>query len=606
MPGIVGLITAKPREWAEKRLADMVQTLLHEPFYLYGTWCDESLGVYAGWVAIKDSFADRMPLQNERGDVTLVLSGDEYPNPDVFRRLKEGGCRCEAGGTSHLIHLCQEPEFPRNLNGMFHGLLVDRQRRMVSLFNDRFGMHRLYYHQAADSFYFSCEAKAILAVKPELRTLNTRSFGEFVSLSCVLENRTIFKDLHVLPAASNWTFRNAEIVSRETYFKPKEWEDQDALSLDSYYRELRSTVADILPRYFTGPQRIGMAVTGGLDTRVILAQHFPTPATLQTYTFTGPYRESQDVLIGRKVAAVCKQPHQVVTVSNEFLNRFSDYAQRGTYLTEGTVDVYRSADLYLSEQVRAIAPAKVVGTYGSEILRQAVMFKPSDPPAGLFTNDVLSSVNQARQTYAEQRNCHPVTFAAFRQSPWYHFGILTTEKSQLTVRSPFMDNDFVRVVYRAPKVGSAGEDLRPRLIRDGNAELAKLRSDRGVGGNGVILTSALMRAYLEFTFKAEYAYDYGMPQAVSRIDHFLSALHFQRLFLGRHKLLHFRVWYRDQLADYVRQMLLDPLTLSRPFINRKAVEAIVKGHLEDGRNFTTAVHKLLTIELLHRLFLDAR
>ena len=184
------------------------------------------------------------------------------------------------------------------------------------------------------------------------------------------------------------------------------------------------------------------------------------------------------------------------------------------------------------------------------------------------------------------------------------FGILATEKSQLTVRSPFLDNDYVRTVYRAPKADAAGEDLRPRLVHDGNAELAKLRSDRGVGGNAGKLASALIRAYLEFTFKAEYAYDYGMPQSLSRVDHLLSALRLERLFLGRHKLLHFRIWYRDQLANYVRQMLLDPLTLSRPFLNKKAVEAIVNGHLEGGQNHTTAIHKLLSLELMHRLFLD--
>ncbi len=98
MPGIVGLITERPREWAEERLADMVKRLLHEPFYLHDTWCDESLGVYVGWVAIKNSFAEEMPLQNERGDVTLVLSGDEYPNPDVLRRLKDGGYNVKQEG----------------------------------------------------------------------------------------------------------------------------------------------------------------------------------------------------------------------------------------------------------------------------------------------------------------------------------------------------------------------------------------------------------------------------------------------------------------------------------------------------------------------------
>jgi asparagine synthase (glutamine-hydrolysing) len=35
------------------------------------------------------------------------------------------------------------------------------------------------------------------------------------------------------------------------------------------------------------------------------------------------------------------------------------------------------------------------------------------------------------------------------------------------------------------------------------------------------------------------------------------------------------------------------------------LEAVVDGHTRRGRNYTTAIHKLLTLELLHRLFFDA-
>ena len=42
MPGIVGLITKMPREEAVLQLAQMVETLRHEPFYTTGTWIDES------------------------------------------------------------------------------------------------------------------------------------------------------------------------------------------------------------------------------------------------------------------------------------------------------------------------------------------------------------------------------------------------------------------------------------------------------------------------------------------------------------------------------------------------------------------------------------
>ena len=97
-----------------------------------------------------------------------------------------------------------------------------------------------------------------------------------------------------------------------------------------------------------------------------------------------------------------------------------------------------------------------------------------------------------------------------------------------------------------------------------------------------------------------------MPQPVARIDHLLSGLQLERLFLGRHKLLHFRVWYRDALAAYVREMLLDRRTLSRPYLEPKRVEAVVNGHLKNGLNYTTEIHKLLSLELLHRLFLDSQ
>ncbi len=70
-------------------------------------------------------------------------------------------------------------------------------------------------------------------------------------------------------------------------------------------------------------------------------------------------------------------------------------------------------------------------------------------------------------------------------------------------------------------------------------------------------------------------------------------------------MLHFLVWYRDQLADYVRQILLDPRTLSRPYLKKKCVERIVDSHLRQGRNYTMPIHELITLELLHRLFVDA-
>jgi asparagine synthase (glutamine-hydrolysing) len=605
MPGIVGLITGMPRQYAEAELLAMVEALRHEDFYVAGTWVDESLGIYVGWVAQEGSFSDGMPVRSERGDAVLVFSGEEFPEPGTARCLKERGHKLDGARPSYLVHLYEEdPSFPAGLDGRFHGLVIDRNRGAAVLFNDRYGMHRLYYHESRDAFYFAAEAKAILAVCPETGEMDPQGLGEFVACGCVLENRTLFDGIQVLPGGSQWLFRHRSLARKTKYFEPREWETQDRLEPEPYYREIRDVFCRNLPRYFQGPERVGMSLTGGLDTRIVMAWQEAASGSLPCYTFGGTRRDCQDVIVARQVARVCGQTHEAIPVGNEFLSQFAYYAERAVYLTDGCVDVSRAPDLYLSERAREIAPVRMTGLYGGEVLRGVRAFRPEEPLPGLFVPALLRHVRQASETYAGLVQEHPVSFAAFRQGPWYHYGILALEQTQLSVRSPFLDNDLVRTVFRAPESALGSNGVSLRLIADGNPDLLRIPTDRGLGGSRGRLADAASHGLLEFLFKAEYAYDMGMPQWLARADHVLSPLHLERFFLGRHKIFHFRTWYRDALAGYVREVLLDSRSLSRPYIERKGLEAVVRGHLTGDRNYTTELHKLLTLELVHRLFLD--
>jgi asparagine synthase (glutamine-hydrolysing) len=600
MPGIVGLVTRMPRARAEPELMRMVEAIHHHASYESGTWIDEALGLYVGWVERRDSFSSGMPLRNERGDRVLVFSGEEFPDPETSLRLAKNGHTLDVDGPSYLIHLSEDdPAFPAGLNGRFHGLLANQASGGALLFNDRYGMHRIYYHQSKEAFYFAAEAKALLAVCPELRRADERGLGEFVACGCVLENRTLFQDVHVLPPAAAWVFKNGSLERRGTYFETREWEDQATLEPEPYYQTLREVFSRNLPRYFNGSGGIGFSVTGGLDTRMIMAWHRAMPKSLPCYTFGGMFRDCRDVTVGRQAARLYGQPHEVIPVGDQFLSKFPQYAERSVYLTDGCVDVKHSADLYVNERAAEIAPVRMTGNYGGEVLRQVRAFKPLEPCEGLFRPEFLSHVKLARETYATLLREHPLSFAVFRQAPWHHYGLLALEQTQISLRSPFLDNDFVKTIFSAPKATFTNNDVSLRLIADGNAALRHLQTDRGFGG------STVSQTFQEFIFKAEYAYDYGMPQPLARIDHLFSAFHLERVFLGRHKFYHFRVWYRDALAQYVREMLLDRQTLSRPYLQPKKLEAMVRGHLKGDRNYTLAIHKVLTLELIHRLFLDS-
>jgi asparagine synthase (glutamine-hydrolysing) len=595
MPGIVGLITRKGRQRAEADLQQMVQALRHETFYETGTWIDEGAGVYVGWIIRDDAAFGQLPIENRSRDKALVFSGEEYSDPAAEDR-------------SHLVRLAEEESsaYPACLNGRFQGLLVEKTAGTATLFNDRYGMHRVYYHESQDAFYFAAEAKAILKVCPELRVIDPRGMGELVSCGCVLENRTVFRNISVLPPASAWVFRNGVIERKSSYFDPREWENQETLELEQYYQQLRDVFSKNISKYFGGCQRSGVSLTGGLDSRMIMAWLNAAPGSVPCYSFGGMFHECQDVAVARKVAQLCGQRHQVIPVGEEFLARFGHYSERTVFLTDACVDVSHTADLYINEIARTIAPVRMTGNYGGEVLRSIRAFKPVEPPPGLFQADFSSYLGQAKQTYASLIVEHPLSFSVFRQAPWHHYGLQALEQTQLALRSPYLDNEFVKTVFRAPKSTLSSNDVSLRLIHDGNPDLSKLPTDRGLAGESGQLVSALRHEYLEFTFKAEYAYDYGMPQWLARTDHALSGLHLERLFLGRHKFYHFRVWYRDALASYIREMLLDSKTLSRPYLERRSVEKIVAGHLRGDRNYTTAIHKILTLEHLHRLFIDTR
>jgi asparagine synthase (glutamine-hydrolysing) len=582
----------------------MVGALGHESFYLTGTWSDEQLGVHCGWVARDGSFSARMPLCDPSGESVLIFSGEDYSRCATSAReaVRSGG----QNGPGYLLQRQHDDRpFPASLNGRFQGLLTDRARGYTLLFNDRYGMHRLYYHESADAFYFAAEAKAILAVCPELRRADPRGLGELVSCGCVLENRSLFEGIQVLPPGSVWTFRPDASVQKSFYFQPREWEEQTPLENEAYYEELKSVFTRNLPRYFEGRERIGMSLTGGFDTRMVMAWQKCPAGSLPCYTFGSAFRENRDVIIARQVARACGQPHHVIVAGAELLRSFPRYAERTVYLTDGCSSVVSAPVLYSNEKAREIAPSRMTGNYGDQILLRWRAFKPSKLTPSLFRPEFAARVNAGVETYRAATETHPLTFAAFRQAPWFHYGLAALEHTQLTVRTPFLDNDFVRTNYRAPQSVLANNEVRLRLIAEGRPALRQIATDRA-SNSSIGISAALAHAYQELTFKAEYAYDYGMPQFVARTDHMVSWLHLERLFLGRHKYYHFRVWYRDALSKYVREMLLDQRTLSRPYWDRRGVEAIVNGHLRDGKNYTLEIHALLTTELIHRLFIDNR
>src|SRR5262249_12062860 len=146
----------------------MVDAMRHEPTYSGGQYVNRDVGVYVGWVSHDGSFADCMLLVSPKKDTVLIFQGEDDLDTDTRGLLSTAGKQADEHKAGYLVDLYDElgDAFLQRLNGWFCGLVIDLRARKVSLFNDRYGMGRIYFHEGADEFVFASEAKSLLKIRP--------------------------------------------------------------------------------------------------------------------------------------------------------------------------------------------------------------------------------------------------------------------------------------------------------------------------------------------------------------------------------------------------------------------------------------------------------
>src|SRR5215472_18541798 len=597
MPGIVGIISHGPRGKHERDLKLMIDSMMHEPFYRHGSYVNEELELYAGWTCHPYSYADCMPAMNEKKDVVLLFSGEHFSaSPNIQDRTAKGLLqRYENEGDKFL----------RGLNGWFSGLLVDQRKSKVILFNDRYGMQRIYYHEGKDEFLFGSEAKSLLRIRPQLRQIDMQGMGELISCNCVLENRTIFPNVLLLPGGAAWMWEKRRRAVKNFYFKASEWENLPSLDQDKFSFQLSKTVRTIIPRYFREKGRVGMSLTGGLDSRMIMACLNPAPGELPCYTFGGN-KDMLDISIARKVAQVCNQPYKVLRLDRTFFSEFPRLAEKTIYMTDGNLDVSSTHDLYFNKLAREIAPIRVTGKFGSEVIREHTMFNAVNNNEGLFHSEFRPYIHKAVKSLGEAKRGHPLSVAVFKDFPWREYAKIAIEQSQSIFRSPYMDNDLVELMYQAPAGVRASNQPQRRIIRECNPNLSAIITDRGYREQTDPIVSTLLELYYYALFKAEYTYLYALPHWLTKLDSICSRVNRGRLLFGScQKFEYYRIWFREELSDYVKEILLDPQTAKRPYFDMKSLEMMVRAHTNGTRNYMNEINKAMSVELTHRLLIDA-
>jgi asparagine synthase (glutamine-hydrolysing) len=581
----------------------MLGAMVHESFYLSAVHSAPELGVYGGSVVLDSSLAAHQPFVNERKDVTLLLSGECFQDSNFTAHLVRRGHDVGAHPGDWLVHAYEELDehFFESLNGLFSGLLIDLRKNKAFLFNDRYGFDRLYVHETGDEIYFASEVAPLFRVLPHLREFDQEGVNQFLAVGCTLDGQTLFRGVRLLPAASAWSVATGKCV-KKTYFSPKTWEAQPVLSPRDYQSRFQETFSRIVPRYFASDSRVGIALTAGLDSRMALAcrpslMHLPV-----CYTYGGRTGETLDARIAARVAHECGMEHHVLRIGSDFFSDFGSHVDRTIRATSGCFGVLGAHEVYLNRRARELAPVRLTGVCGGEVLREVCTFKPLGLARELLAPKISRAVSACARFFAAERE-HPVTFAAFREIPWNIHGTLAACRSQVTLRTPFLDNEIVALAYQASPAVRNSFDSAVRLIQHKDPALATIATDKGWMGAARGLSAALRRLFSRVTFKFDYLCNEGLPSGLSSLDPVIDRLNGNLGVPGLHKFLWYRRWFRGELAPYIREQLHDPSALQMPFWNSDYVRRLAESHIKGYSNCVKEINAVLTLAAIHRLLI---
>ncbi len=600
MPGITGIIGTQPDEAAERDLARMVAAMRHDNSYRGGTYVNQECGLYVGWMFQNGTSSNRMPLINENRDVVMIFQGESYATDESSHGIPISASTAEPCDAHGLLRLYEEngEDFVRLLNGWFCGVVADLRNRRIILFNDRYGMSRLYVYEANNEILFGSEAKSLLRVRSQLRAIDPQALAQFLRCDCVLGNKSLLKNVSLLPAGSLWSFDDRAAVKKRRYFEFTEWEQQDALEPTEFYERFVSSLNRIVPRYARDMENIALSLTAGLDTRVIMASLHEQDRSFPCYTFGGAWGETYDIRTARKLARIYNQPYQAITINGNFFNGFPTFAEKSVYLSDGALDAFSAHDVYFNEIAREIAPVRLTGKYGSEIVRVRKIIPFSEFPETAVASELKPFLEAVPHPNQLTEVKHPLSRVVSEEIPWYAFGRLAVEQSQLAVRTPYMDNDLVKLMFQAPSTLRSTGELQARYITDRGPVISRFPTNMGKLGANKRLSASFLYRLNWALFKTEYIYLYATPHWLTRVDRSLGSWHPERLLTGRQKFEMYRIWIKTHFASFIRETLLNPQADYTRYFDYRSISKMVKRHTAGTHNYLNEINKALTIELV--------
>jgi asparagine synthase (glutamine-hydrolysing) len=619
MCGIAGIVSAEPGDRIEAAtIHRMCDAIVHRGPDDEGVFIKDGTGLGIRRLSIIDVAGGHQPVFNEDQSVWVVFNGEIYNFPELRQELESRGHRFYTHtDTEVIVHLYEEmgADCVQRLRGMFAFALYDERQRRLLMARDRLGKKPLHYASVNGRLLFGSEIKSLLAVAPELATINYEGLVQYMYFGYIPDPLTAFVPIQKLPAGHILEFEAGEVRVRQYWDLPP-YSTHSPRSEEECLEELEYRLAEAVRIRLIADVPLGALLSGGTDSSTVVAL-MARVSSKPVRTFSigfrhgdfneAPYAKLVAQRFGTEHHELILEPNVVETV--ETLTRsleepFGDSSMLPTYyvscLARQHVTVALSGDggdemfagyeryrIHLQDRSHDWIPQ-----WAGRFYREQV--HPRLPYQVPGRNLVYSISLPWQERYTEG-----ISLQAFQREMALLSNDLVNLSEPLKLFREYIDkaparDPLSRVLYLDTKTYLPGDILtkvdRMSMLASLEARVPMLDHVFLEWVTGLTAEWKMRRGSQKYILR-KLAERVGVPKEV----------------LYRRKqgfalpLVH---WIRHELKDLILTVLLEPRTLQRGYLNPQGVRQLLDEHFQGRRDHSPRIWRLLMFELWHRNFLE--
>jgi len=225
---------------------------------------------------------------------------------------------------------------------------------------------------------YICRLPGVVAVASELHLFRaieglriefaSQAVVELFTVGYALEHRSLFKDITVMPGGHCFQVNGLGLADLTPCWEPPELKPETGRDayIDSQVGAFRRAVSKLQLSNSV------ISLTGGLDTRAILAVLSEAGVKLTASTITGGRTLCLDARQARDLCKAYGMPHVVVSLDDQFVKDLPTHVMDASRLSGGLASLGQAHEVYFYRQLKGLGTRRLSGILGNQVGRGGV------------------------------------------------------------------------------------------------------------------------------------------------------------------------------------------------------------------------------------------